>query len=386
MELECQRHLFSLPEGEHYLNCAYMGPLPKSVEAAGIAGVRRKVVPRRITPADFFTEPEQLRERFAVLVNSEARRVALVPAVSYGVAIASCNLSLRRGQNVVIPGEEFPSNVYAWMDHCAREGAELRIVPRPTDVQSVGRAWNARLLEAIDADTAIVTADAVHWTDGTRFDLEAIGRRAHEVGALYLVDGTQSIGALAFDSTRVQADLLVCAGYKWLLGPYQLGFAVLGDRLLDGHPFEHNWLNRQDSENFAGLVDYKTGFQPGARRFDVGERSNPVTVPMLIESLRQILEWGVDAIQGYCAGLGRVLEQALGEAHGFTLNPAEERGAHLFGVRVPHPEVIPAILEQLAARKVFVSQRGSSVRVSPNVYNTPEDMEALAEALKAAVK
>jgi selenocysteine lyase/cysteine desulfurase len=81
-----------------------------------------------------------------------------------------------------------------------------------------------------------------------------------------------------------------------------------------------------------------------------------------------------------------VLEQALGEAHGFTLNPAEERGAHLFGVRVPHPEVIPAILEQLAARKVFVSQRGSSVRVSPNVYNTPEDMEALAEALKAAVK
>jgi selenocysteine lyase/cysteine desulfurase len=386
MPLDCQRHLFSLPPDEHYLNCAYMGPLPKSVEAAGIEGVRRKVVPRRITPPDFFREPEQLRERFGALVHAEPHRVALVPSVSYGVGIAAHNAALRRGQNVVLPGEEFPSNVYAWMDHCAREGAELRVVPRPTDAQRVGRTWNERILEAIDAGTAVVTLTAVHWTDGTRFDLGAIGRRAREVGALLIVDGTQSVGALPFDFAAVQPDLLVCASYKWLLGPYQLGFAVLGERLLDGRPFEMNWLNREHSEDFASLVDYKPGYQPGARRFDVGERSNPITVPMLLESLRQILAWGVESIQAYCAGLGRVLEEALGDRHGFSLNPSEERGAHLFGVRVPHPELIPAILEQLAARKVYVSQRGSSVRVSPNVYNTPEDMAALAEALTAAVK
>ncbi|HKJ93455.1 MAG TPA: hypothetical protein VJ957_09810, partial [Longimicrobiales bacterium] len=109
-------------------------------------------------------------------------------------------------------------------------------------------------------------------------------------------------------------------------------------------------------------------------------------VPMLLESLRQILDWGVDAIQDYCAGLGRVLEVALGDGHGFALNSAEERGAHLFGVTVPNPALIPAILEQLAARKIFVSQRGSAVRVSPHVYNTPEDMVALADALKAAAR
>ena len=82
MPLDCQRDLFSLPPDEHYLNCAYMGPLPKSVEAAGIEGVRRKVVPWRITPPDFFREPEQLRERFGTLVHTEPHRVALVPAVS----------------------------------------------------------------------------------------------------------------------------------------------------------------------------------------------------------------------------------------------------------------------------------------------------------------
>jgi len=287
---------------------------------------------------------------------------------------------------VVMPGEEFPSNVYAWMDRCTREGAELRMVPRPTDVQSEGRAWNARILEAIDRDTAVVSVTPVHWTDGTRFALEAIGERAREVGAVFLVDGTQSVGALPFDVAKVRPDLLVCAGYKWLLGPYQLGFAMVGERLRDARPFELNWINREQSEDFGALIDYKPGFQPGARRFDVGEHSNPITVPMLLESMRQILAWGVESIQAYCAELGRVLEEALGEGAPFTLNPADERGAHLFGVRAPHPELIPAILEQLAARKIYVSQRGSSVRVSPNVYNTPEDMVALAEALRAAVK
>lgn len=383
--LTCQRHQFSLPEDEHYLNAAYMGPLPRSVEAAGVEGVHRKAVPRTIAPPDFFSGPEALRERLARLVNASVDAVTLVPAVSYGTAIATCNTPLRPGQNVVIPGEEFPSNVYGWMDACAHSGAELRLVPRPEDAQRPGAAWNERLLDAIDADTAAVALTAAHWTDGTGFDLQAIGRRAREVGALYLVDGTQSVGALPFDFAAVQPDMLVCAGYKFLLGPYQLGFAALGPRLLEARPFEMNWINREASEDFAHLIDYRSGFQPGARRFDVGERSNPITVPMLAESVRLILEWGVENIQAYCARLGTVLVQALGEDAGFTLNPAEERGAHLFGVRVPHPEAIPAILAELTARKVFVSQRGNSVRVAPHVYNTPEDMEALAEALRAAV-
>lgn len=383
--LSCQRELFSLPPDEHYLNCAYMGPLMKSVEAAGIAGVQRKVVPRRIATSDFFTESELLRERFAALVHCQPDQVALVPSVSYGAAIAALNAPLRSGQNVVLPAEEFPSNVYPWMDVCARAGASLRPVSRPTDAQRAASAWNTRMLEAIDASTAAVTLTAVHWTDGTRFDLDAIGRRAREVGALFVVDGTQSVGALPFDFAAVQPDLLVCAGYKWLLGPYQLGFAVLGERLLQARPFEMNWINRADSENFAALVDYQEGYQTGARRFDVGEHSNPITVPMLSESLRQIGTWGVETIQAYCAGLAGVLEEALGDRHGFALNPADERGAHLFGVRAPQPDLVPAILQQLAARKVFVSQRGSSVRVSPHVYNTPDDMAALAEALIAAV-
>ena len=114
----------------------------------------------------------------------------------------------------------------------------------------------------------------MHWTDGTRFDLAAIGARAREVGAALVVDGTQSVGALPFDVQQLRPDALVCATYKWLMGPYSLGFAYLGPRFDDGEPLEETWIGRRGSENFKELVDYQDDYQPGALRYDVGERSN----------------------------------------------------------------------------------------------------------------
>ena len=380
--MECQHDLFSLPEDQHYLNCAYMSPLLKTVEAAGITGLRRKANPAGLSPNDFFDEADQLRTLFAQLVHTTANRVALVPAVSYGIAIASQNVQLHSGQSVVIPGEEFPSNVYAWMTQCQHTGATLRFVERPR-AESAAGTWNTRLLEAIDQNTAVVTLSTVHWTDGTPFDLEQIGQRARDVGAVFIVDGTQSIGAMPFDFTQVQPDLLVCAGYKWLFGPYQYCFAVVGDRLLEAEPFEHNWITRKNSQDFSALINYQTEYQPGAQRFDAGERSNFILVPMLLEALTQLEKWGIANIQAYCTELSTGLAEALQDS---PYRIASECSAHLFGVRVADAEQIPAILAELRRRQVYVSQRGTSIRVSPHVYNTADDMHALAEALLVAVE
>src|SRR3712207_2882335 len=106
--LACQKDRFFLPEGEHYLNCAYMSPLSRRVEEAGIEGIRRKRVPSRISPRAFFTESDAARERFARLVNApDPGRVAIVPAASYALATVARNTPLRRGQNVVVAHEQF---------------------------------------------------------------------------------------------------------------------------------------------------------------------------------------------------------------------------------------------------------------------------------------
>jgi selenocysteine lyase/cysteine desulfurase len=380
--LPCQKSFFSLPDDEHYLNCAYMAPISKAVEAAGVSGVAKKRVPSRLTQDDFFTEAAKARALFARLVNAaDPSRVAIIPAASYGLAIAARNLPAGRGQNIVVTHEQFPANVHGWRKLAATRGVELRTVPPPDAAEGRGRGWNTRVLEAIDGGTAIVAIGHVHWTDGTRFDLEAIGGRAREVGAALVVDGTQSVGALPFDVARIQPDALIVATYKWLMGPYSLGFAYLGPRFDGGEPLEETWIGRAGSENFKELVHYRDDYQPGAIRYDVGERTNFALMPMAITALEEVLERQPARVQEYCAGLTAPLVERV-RALGYTVEDAAWRGAHLFGLRAPAGTDISAIGERLRARKVFVSLRGSAIRVAPHVYNDAADIEALLAALE----
>ncbi len=382
--LPCQKPSFSLPDDEHYLNCAYMSPISKAVEAAGGAGVARKRVPSRLSQDDFFTEAATARALFARLVNAaDPSRIAVIPAASYGLAIAARNLPAARGQNVVVTHEQFPANVHGWRKLAATRGVALRTVAPPDDTAGRGRGWNTRVLEAIDRDTAIVAIGHVHWTDGTRFDLEAIGARTREVGAALVVDGTQSVGALPFDVARIQPDALVVATYKWLMGPYSLGFAYLGPRFDGGEPLEETWIGRAGSENFKELVHYRDDYQPGAIRYDVGERTNFALMPMAIAALEEVLERQPARVQEYCAALTAPLFERV-RALGYTVEDAAWRGAHLFGLRAPAGTDISAIGERLRARKVFVSLRGSAIRVAPHVYNDAADVEALLAALEQA--
>src|SRR6056297_2448766 len=293
MIMDCQKHQFSLPEGHHYLNCAYMSPILKSVEEAGKKGIEQKRAPWKVTPEHFFRDSDRLRSLFAQLVNApESNRIAILPSASYGLSTVAKNLPRDTSKKIIAVGEQFPSNVYPWMRFCDETGSELQIVSAPADFDERGRKWNRKVLEAIDSETLMVAIGNIHWTDGTLFDLKTIGQKAREAGAYLVIDGTQSVGALPFDIQEIQPDALICAGYKWLMGPYSIALGYFGSRFKEGVPLEEGWLDRKGSEDFAGLVNYVDEYQPGAIRFDVGERSNFILVPMMIKALEQLLEWG----------------------------------------------------------------------------------------------
>lgn len=384
--LECQRHRFQLPPDLHYLNCAYMAPLAREVEEAGRRGMVRRRDPSRIVADDFFVEPDALRERFARLIGSgDPQRVAIIPAVSYGMATVARNVSVERGQNIVVLGDQFPSNVYVWMRKARENGAELRFVERPAGKgsPSPGASWNRRLLEAIDGETAVVSTPIVHWADGTRFDVAAVGQRARAVGAAFVIDGTQSIGAMPFDVEKVAADALVVAAYKTLFGPYQSGLAWFGERFDDGTPLEEPWAGREGSDRFVGgHIEYVESYRPGALRYDVGQRSNQIQVPMLNAALDMVLEWGPERVQEYCEHLLEPFEDGFREA-GFELEDRAWRGAHLFGLRSVRGLDAAKTAATLRHAGVFVSVRGEAIRVSPQVYNGQADLEALVTTLKS---
>ncbi len=147
----------------------------------------------------------------------------------------------------------------------------------------------------------------------------------------------------------------------------------------EGRPIEHNWLNRKDSEDFAGLVNYRDEFQPGARRYDVGERCNFALMPMAVAALKQILEWRVPHIQETLSGFTKELAERA-ETLGLTVAAPDHRAGHIIGVRFPGG--LPnGIQHSLQKENVYVSIRGDAMRISPHLYNNEHDMTKLMNVL-----
>ena len=383
--LQCQKDKFSLPDGLHYLNTAYMSPLPKDTEEEGVRLLKRKNDPSQIKAEDFFNSSNALRKEFGKLVGvTNYQQIAIVPSVSYGIANAANNIELSPHDEIVLTGEQFPSNVYVWMEKAKTSGAKVITVDAPDSIDNRAKKWNERILDAIGDKTKVVTMAHVHWTDGTLFDLEAISKRVKEVGGYLIIDGTQSIGALPFDVGRVKPDALICAGYKWLLGPYGIGLGYYSERFNHGNPIEHSWMTRLESENFAELVNYQDLYQPGAIRYDVGEQSNFITVGMLLESLKAINQWKPENIQSYAQSLTTEYLKELNDL-GFKTESPEWRGHHLIGIRFEENIDPKALAERMDQRNIKVSVRGSAVRVAVNVFNTGADLEALNMCLREAI-
>lgn len=379
--MDCKKSHFQLDNSVIYLNCAFMSPQMKIVEEAGLQGLQLKRTPFKITPEIFFEETDNLREEYARLIHAkEPERIAVIPSVSYGMANVANNLPITKGENIIVVGEQFPSNVYLWRTVAAETGAEIITITPPKEMKNRGKIWNEKILDAITLKTKLVALGNIHWADGTLFDLKTIRKRTREVEAWLAIDGTQSVGALPFDVQDIQPDALICAGYKWLMGPYSIGLAYYGPALDEGTPVEENWINRHESENFANLVNYNNDYQPGALRYEVGEHSNFILVPMMLEAVKQLNAWGIENIQNYCRDLTSGGIKKLKET-GYKIEDENFRSSHLFGIRLGENHDIDKIKAGLGEQNILVSFRGDSIRVSPNVYNTKEEFEKLVETL-----
>ena len=373
-----QRHLFSIPREITYLNCAYTAPLLKAAEEAGKKAVAAKAAPWQIFPSHFFSLIGPVRERFARLIQCPETDVAIIPSVSYGIAVAAKNLPLKPGQEILVLEDQFPSNVYAWQKKAGEAGARMTTVKRPAD-----HDWTPVVLESITRNTAIAALPHCHWTDGSRLDLVRIGEHCRDTGTALVIDATQSLGAMPFYIDEVKPDFLVTTAHKWLLGPYSYGFAYVAPRWQSGSPLEENWLNRNGSDDFSRLVDYREDYQPGALRFDMGECSNFFLSPVVAAVLEQILDWGVENI---AATLSRKTNTIAGRAEdlGLKVLPERVRSPHMTGVTFPGG--LPGgLVDTLAAEKIFVSVRGESIRIAPHLYNGDRDIERLFKVLSRFV-
>jgi selenocysteine lyase/cysteine desulfurase len=378
--MENQKHLFNLPEAIHYLNGAYMSPNLKAVEQAGITGVMRKTDPTSVRENDFFGPAEEVKTLFGKLINADPKQIALIPSASYGLMNAIKNVPLRKGQHAITVNEEFPSDHLTLRKFCQDHKAELKVISPPNIIMGRTKAWTEKIIESINEDTAMVVMSSIHWMEGLKFDLKAIGAKCRATNTYFIVDGTQSVGALALDVEAFNIDALICAAYKWLLGPYSSGLAFYSEKFNAGEPIEYSWMTRKDGHDFSKLTTYPEEFAEGAMRYNVGEFSNFIALPMMKAALEQILHWKAVNIQQYCFKLLSPLRSYL-EDKELEKDDDQMVSAHLYGLFLPKGIELSKLMEEMKAYHIHLSARGNSIRISPNVYNDEDDIQALVEVL-----
>jgi selenocysteine lyase/cysteine desulfurase len=380
--LPCKRELFALPRDVAYLDAAYMSPIPIAATEAGVAGTAVKSAPWKMTIASYYDELEEVRALAATMIGARPDDIAITPATSYGIAVAASNVPVASGSAILLMENEHPSHRYVWHDLAKRKNATIAIVKKPSDGD-----WTSAIVAAIrQAQTpiAIVAGTMVHWFEGAAVDLEAVAQASRSVGAHLVVDGTQWVGALPFDVSRVQPDFLSFATYKFLLGPYRLAFLYASPRWqAEGKPIEHHSWNRVGGERSDFWAVDVPAFLPGARRFDMGERSDFAVLPVAIEALKLLKQCGAGNVFNRLQHLNNVIWQEA-EKRELSRRTSSFCAPHIsvldFGERVQ-----PDLASILKRENVHVTVRGSKVRISPHIYNDEDDIMKLFNALSSAL-
>ena len=239
------------------------------------------------------------------------------------------------------------------------------------------------MLEVLDERISVVSVPNVHWTDGAAIDLAAVADRSHAVGARLVIDGSQSVGAMPLDVAG-------CVPTSWWPWATSGCWAVRRRLPLRRRGAPRGRADRAEldqlragSQDFARLVDYRDDYQPGARRFDVGQRTKFELVPMAIAALEQLTAWGV-ADRRRAARRGHRDDRRAHEPElGLTPNPAAQRGPHLLGLA--SPRVRDRVLPALAEDDCYAALRGRSLRISPHLHVTDDDVDRLVRALTGSL-
>lgn len=374
--IKTQRALFTIPEDIAYFNCAYNSPLLKDSLQRLHRGVDSKGHPWERTPKDFFNDAEIIRTLASDIFGGDSDGYAVVPSASYGLSTAAriIEASLTEKDSILVIDEEFPSIVFPLQRICTETGAKLVFVDTPKDGN-----WTQTILTQLDSSIKVLAVSSCHWTNGAYIDVVQIRKRCTEIGAVLIVDATQTLGAMPLSMDELKPDFLVVAGYKWLLCPYGFSLLYVDEKWRNERPLEETWIAREKADDFTNLVNYSDTYMKGARRFEVGEKCTPTILPGAIAALEQIKAWGVPNIANSLLEINSKLETRLLQL-GFTLPDDAQRCPHMLGAVVPD-SFTGDIVTALKKENIFISQRGKSLRFAPHLHINANDIDRLLTAL-----
>ncbi len=360
-----------------YLNNASIGPLPARTVRVLADFNRRRAELHRLEEPWFLDLLVTSRRLAGQLLNVPPRTIALATNTSFGLNIAALALPFVAGDIVLVSDREFPANVYPWMA-LRSKGVSLElagVTPQgwPDEDYLVGRM--------ADPQVKALAVSLVQFSNGYRVDLGRLSRAAAETGTWLVVDAIQGLGHLPVDLAETPVDILSCGAQKWLCSPWGSGFFHVRESLIEQlTPPLAGWMAYEGTDDFTQLTRYREELRSDARRFEV------VTLPYqdfagMNSSLELLLELGIGPISEHVLGLRRPIEEWAAR-RGIPL--ASPRGEHASGIICVVPPEPARCHERLREAGVICSLREGSIRLSPHVYNTMEEMERVVGVLEEA--
>jgi cysteine desulfurase / selenocysteine lyase len=365
---------FPVAERYTYLNHAALGPLPRRT-ADTIAELAQDFRDKGVlAEARWFSVIARTRALIARLLNVSTDEIAFTKNTSQGLNIVAACMPWQRGDVVVTVRGEFPANVYPWLALQGR-GVHVRFVK-----MRHGRVCLSDLDAAL-AGARLLAISWVQYSNGFRIDLDAVSRLCARRGVLLCLDAIQGTGALPIDLQATPVDFCAFGAHKWLLAPQGVGALYVNNRVRDLlQPGNVGWLG-VDWRDYTAF-DYDSPLSESAARYEEGTRSL-VGIAGLEQSLGLLLEVGIERIAAHLHSLTDYLAQRLTE-DGYRLLSPQDAGHRSGIVTFSHPQR-PAqeLFDLLRRSKIVGAVREGGVRLSPHVYNTYDDMDAVLHALQA---
>jgi selenocysteine lyase/cysteine desulfurase len=372
---ELRHSEFPVAREKIFLGHAGVCPLPRRVADAIADCARQGTLGDQ--EAFMLHRLDEARKLASQLIHCQPDEIALVGPTSLALSFVAAGLNFRRGDNVLIYHDDYPSNVYPWMALAAR-GVEVRLL----NIKKFGAIRTMDVTGQVDENTRLVALASCHFISGFRIEIDAIGKFLRERGILFCLDAIQTLGA--FPTTVEHVDFLAAAAHKWLLGPCGAGiFYVRRDLQEKLNPPVYGWHNVRNP-NF--VAQEKIEFRNGAVKFEAGTQ-NLVGLVGLIASMELALEIGVENIAGELLRKRAWLIPAL-QAKDFTVLNADAKTENAGGiVSFFQPgKDMSAFNQKLSESGIIASLRTDRkgqnyIRLSPHFYNTDAELQRVLELL-----
>lgn len=372
-----------------YFDHAAVGPIPREASIA-IQKFAVQACELGDTPwLDWSMRTELLREHFSKLIQADRSEIALIPNTSTGIGQIAEGWRWQPGDSVVVPANEFPSNLAPWR-HLARRGVQVREVPVPIGPEGVGEVSLRSLLDAIDSSTRIVAVSWVGFLSGWRIDVAEFCSAVHRRGSLLFLDAIQGLGAFPLDVAACGVDFCAADGHKWMLGPEGAGMLYVRREHLDRlDPLMIGWHSLDER---AAFDPANTQLKSSAARYEGGS-ANMVGLLGLERSVQLLLDCGAHQPEsGFATAILRNVEEFTERLRAIGCRVhVPKRIENRSGIltvswdNASGPRDPIAIRKHCLAEGIVTSVRGGRLRVSTHAYNNSDDIQRMVETLKQAL-